>query len=83
MLDDPKFIGGVMDFAYLLSMLALLSLPVLTQICFASSFFCPLRFVCNPRVQAVTFASAYIAVAGGLYLLLRLDPGRVVEWWMD
>ncbi|MBL8890612.1 MAG: hypothetical protein JNL67_11600 [Planctomycetaceae bacterium] len=83
MLDDPKSIGGIMDFAYLLSMLALISLPVLTPVCFVSSFFCPVRFVRNRLAQAVLFAAAYIAVAGGLFLLLRLDPGGVVEWWLD
>lgn len=83
MLDDPKFIGGVMDFAYLLSMFALVSLPVLTPICFASSFFCPLRFVRNRVNKAAIFAIAYIAVAVGLFLLLRLDPGHVVEWLFD
>lgn len=81
--DDPKYIGGVMDFVYQLSIISLLSLPALTPICFASSFFCPLRVFRDWIPQAVMFASAYIMVAVGIFVLLRLDPGHVVEWVMD
>lgn len=83
LLDDPKFIGGVMDIAYLLSMLAFYSAPVLTPLCFASSFFCPLGRIRNRVARSIVLALAYLAMLAGVILLLRLDPGRVVEWWID
>lgn len=83
MLDDPKSIGGVMDFAYLISMLALLSAPVLTPLCFFSSFSRPTQTTRSRWLERICLPIVYIAICGSIYATIRFDPGRIVEWWFD
>lgn len=84
MLDDPKSIGGVMVVVYLIPGLLLVAMPALAPLGLAASFFCP---IC-PRgrlrwLQKTALAILYIALCAIVLLMLRADPGRVVEWWFD
>ncbi len=84
MLDDPKYIGGLMSAANLIPGLFLMAMPILTPIGFVACFFCPIR---TDRVERYSFnavlAALYISLCViGIYFL-RADFGRVVEWWFD
>ncbi|MEI7458602.1 MAG: hypothetical protein WCK15_04285 [Pirellula sp.] len=83
MLDDPKSIGGIMDFAYLVATLSIISFPILTPLFLCSSFFCPLRFSNHQVAQGLTLALAYIWLSAAIAITIWYDPGRVVEWWLD
>lgn len=82
-LDDPSSIDGLMDWVYPASILALISMPVLTPLCFFSSFLCPLRLSKNPSLQWLFLGSIYIALCCVVIATIRSDPGRVFEWWFD
>lgn len=82
-LDDPKSIGGLMDIAYLISVVAFLSVPVLTPIGFIASFVCPLRLFGSPRTRGAILATAYIGICVAIFLTIQADPGSIVEWWLD
>lgn len=82
-LDDPGRIGGVMDWVYPASILALVSVPVLAPLCFFSSFLCPLRLSKNPSLQWLFLGSIYLSLCGVIIAIMRSDPGRVIEWWFD
>lgn len=83
MLDDPKYIGGAMDVAYPLSVIVVSSVPLLTPIGFVASFFSPMRVIKNGVQQGFVLAAIYVAVCVTLVALVRHDPGRVIEWWID
>jgi hypothetical protein len=83
MLDDPKSIGGIMDFAYLISLLSIISFPLLTPLFLCSSFFCPLRFSNHRVAQGLTLAIAYICTSAAIVMTIWYDPGSVVEWFFD
>jgi hypothetical protein len=83
MLDDPKSIGGVMDFAYVVAGLSLISFPILTPLFLCSSFFCPLRFSKHQVFQGLILALAYICMSAAIAMTIWYDPGSVVEWWLD
>lgn len=83
MLDDPKSIGGIVDAAYMLSMIAILTAPIMIPLCFFSSLICPLNLVRGRVTQAVILGIGYIAITVGLILIIRFDPGRVLEWLAD
>ena len=83
MLDDPKSIGGLMDIAYLISIVALLTVPVLTPIGFVASFICPLNIFGTPRTRCAILAAAYIGICVVILLTIKADPGSIVEWWLD
>ena len=84
MLDDPKSIGGVMVVVYLIPGLLLMAMPALTPLGLAASFFCPFRARHRLRLaQNFAIAFLYIALCAIVLLMLRSDPGRVVEWWFD
>ena len=84
MLDDPKDIGGFMDFAYFVPGFLLLAMPALIPLGLAASFFCPLR-VCRGRrfILSTTLVVLYVALCTFALVGLRKDPGGVVEWWLD
>jgi hypothetical protein len=84
MLDDPKSIGGFMDIAYVVSELLVTAMPVLVPIGLAASFFCPFHVPRGVRYALnAAFAVLYVALCAFALLMLRVDPGRVVEWWFD
>ncbi len=83
MLDDPENIGGVMDIAYVISMVAVMSVPMLTPVGFAASFFCPVNSDRNRIAKSSILAIVYIGMCFALWLLVRADPGDIFEWWMD
>jgi hypothetical protein len=83
MLDDPKHIGGVMDLAYLVSVLLIAPWPVLTIGGFVVTLFCPIRILRMRSASVAAFAAFYVAICGLAFALVRWDPGRVVSWWLD
>ena len=84
MLDDPKSIGGLMDIAYIVPGFLVMAMPVLTPIGLAASFFCPVQVRRVSRyAQNCVLAVLYVALCALALLMLRADPGRVVEWWFD
>jgi hypothetical protein len=83
MLDDPKSIGGIMDFAYIVATLSIISFPILTPLFLCSSFFCPLRFSNHQVAQGLTLAIVYICMSAAIAMTIWYDPGNVVEWWLD
>ena len=84
MLDDPKSIGGVMEIAYFVSGILVMTMPVLTPIGLIASFFCPISTRRTARYALkAALAVLYVALCALVLLTLRTDPGRVVEWWFD
>ena len=83
MLDDPKYIGGLMNIAYFLPGFLLMGLPILAPLGLAASFSLPSRTQSFRYGIAATLAAIYIMACSGVIMLLRQDPGRVVEWWFD
>src|SRR5688572_20939701 len=83
-LDDPKFIGGLIDLAHVIPGLLAIGLPVLTPLGLAASFCCPIRARNGSRFkQSIALAFLYFVLCTVALLVLRADPGRVVEWWID
>jgi hypothetical protein len=83
MLDDPKDIGWMMDLAYLISMIAFVSVPLLTPVCFFASFFCPFRLTKYRILEYCFLTFTYIAICTAIFTTVRADPCQVVEWWFD
>lgn len=84
MLDDPKYIGGLMDFVYGVPGYLLLGLPVLAPLGFAASFFCQKRTTRERRgVLAMVLAAFYVLMCVTAIVVLRYDGASVVEWWFD
>jgi len=72
-----------MDVAYGISLLALVSWPVITSVGFLSSFYCPARANRSRVSQGVLLAVLYVGMCLALGLVVRADPGGVLEWWID
>jgi hypothetical protein len=68
---------------YSASAIALISSPILTPLCFVSTFFCPIRLLGNRLMQWLFLGSIYIALCVAIFATMRSDPGRIVEWWID
>lgn len=83
MLDDPKNIGGIMDLAYLASVLLILPWPLWTIAGFVVTLFCPIRIFRTRSASIAAFAAFYIATCFLAFGLVTWDPGRVVSWWLD
>jgi hypothetical protein len=83
MIDDPASIGGAMTMVYWATMLTTTCGMCLAPICTVTSFFCPIRFLRNDVVQGVILTMLYVAICTATVLFVRLDPGRVIEWWTD
>jgi len=83
--DDPKFIGGLMDWAYLLSTLILFSAPIGIPAGLAVSPLCPSMKAGGAKrgVYACLLLLGYLALCLGAWALIQNDPGRVIEWWFD
>lgn len=84
MLDDPKSIGGIMDIAYYLPCLLMMLGPVLVPFGLVLPFILPI----NKRLDLylawkVAFFMSYVGLCAIALLVIRYDPGRVVEWWFD
>ena len=76
MLDDPKYIGGVMDLVCAIPLIMAMGFPLLTPLGFAASFICPIRICQRSRIRQITALSLiYIMLFVGALLLLRVDPG--------
>jgi hypothetical protein len=83
-LDDPKFIGGLMDLVHLLPGLMLIAMPVSAPLGLASAFYCPARIRGLTRfTQNLGLAVLYTVLCTLALVTLRADPGRVVYWWFD
>ena len=83
MLDDPMQICGAMDLAYYVSTIAFVSTPVLSPLCFASSFLCPIRLTKSRSLQCLLLATIYVAFCCAISGIVSSDPGSVIEWWFD
>ncbi len=84
LLDDPKFIGGLMDIANFVPGLLLMAMPVLAPLGLGASFFNPFRTAHSRRFALdVAILGLYLGLCTTALLILRADPWRVVEWWFD
>ena len=83
MVDDPKSIGGLMDIAYIGSMVAFLSAPILAPIGFIASFVCPFPSFGKQRMRCAILVAVYLGICVTILLTIKADPGRVIEWWLD
>jgi hypothetical protein len=81
-LDDPKFIGALVDIPYTITYLLLfVGLPA-----FFAGASCLLYFAFRDRSRRASLlavlALAMVLMAGSI-LILRSDPFRIVTWFMD
>ena len=84
MLDDPKSIGGLMPFVIHGPEVLLVALPVATPLGLAASFFLlGRRRGVWSIVSRFLLAVLYITMCVVAIMILRSDPGRVVEWFFD
>ena len=83
MVDDPKSIGGLMDIAYFISIVAFLSGPILAPISFIASFVCPFPSFGTRRMRGAILFAVYLGIWVAILLTIKADPGRVIEWWLD
>jgi uncharacterized membrane protein len=84
MLDDPKFIGGFSDDVYMISGMFVALMPALAPLGLVASFLCPFPVRRDVRGGlSARFMVLYVLLAVSAILMLRADPGRVVEWWFD
>lgn len=80
-LNDPKLLAGSSRLHGLTGVVLIGALPALC----ASVVFYPIVGILprpSPRRIALR-ALAVVASWGALFALLRWDPGRVLEWWLD
>jgi hypothetical protein len=82
LLDDPKHIGGVVDFAHTTTIFCfMLAPPALFAGLLASI---SLRFVSKAPWRVALFWFSAVALSWILAVIYaRLDPGRVVAWYVD
>lgn len=83
MLNDPKYIGGIMDVFYLVSVLLVIPWPILMVAGFFVTLACPIQPKQNGLVFAGTLIGLYSAMCGFAYWVLMVDPGRIFSWWCD
>ncbi len=83
MVDDPKSIGGLMDIAYFISIVAFLSAPILAPIGFIASFVCPFPSFGKQRMRCAILVAVYLGICITILLTIKADPGRAIEWWLD
>lgn len=83
MLNDPKQMGGLMDFAYLISVLLVIPWPVFGVAGFLVSFRCPVPAIGKRFLSMTALAIAYMMICALALGLMRLDPGGVFSWWLD
>lgn len=82
MLNDPKYIGGPLDVAYFASNIAIMIYPAIAPLGLISPFFCPA--VQRSRIpKSLVLLAIYVAINVLGIVLLRTDPGSVVEWYFD
>ncbi len=84
MLDDPKSIGGLVSAFYLLPVLMLMALPVLWPLGFVAGFMMPAAQPRGKLHERILFLlGLYFLLSVVVLLLMREDPGRVIEWYLD
>ncbi len=82
-IDDPKYIGGAMDFVYNIGLLLVVLLPPMSVGGLALAILCPIRSLRERRFGklVITLANAFMFYC--VWELVKLDPGRVFEWFFD
>ncbi|TWU63158.1 MULTISPECIES: hypothetical protein [Crateriforma] len=83
-LDDPKSIGGVLDFLYYVPGILLVLMPILAPIGLASSFLFPFNVKRKTRcIWGTLLLALYISIGTTVIHTLRSDPDQVIQWWFD
>ncbi|QDV61460.1 hypothetical protein [Crateriforma conspicua] len=83
-LDDPKSIGGILDFLYYVPGIFLVLMPILVPIGLASSFLFPINVQRKTRcVLGIALLVLYVTIGAFVFRTLRSDPNHVVRWWLD
>jgi len=82
-LDDLGNIGGIIDGAHTISVFAFMCLAFLIPHGFAASFSCSVRATRGQVAPCAALAFAYVVICAAVLLLLRTDPSRIGEWWID
>lgn len=83
LLDDPKYIGGVVDVTYGISILGVMFLPAFLILGLVSCWLYPTK----PRPARIkkgfNLASIYFMFCVTCWAIARVDPGKVFYWWFD
>jgi hypothetical protein len=85
-LDDPKFIGGPVDVAYVATALLLMSLPVGIPAGITVGTISAAWYVYLPGWNWLRYSMLILAILGayvGSGIMLQWDPLRVLYWYMD
>lgn len=84
MLDDPKSIGGFVQVPYIIFGMLLMLFPLLAPLGLMSSLWIPQsENRSNSSTLKLALAFTYVVVGTLAFMMLRYDPGSVVEWWFD
>lgn len=81
--DDPKDIGGAMEVFYSIALLLVVLLPPMSVGGLAWAILCPIRSLRERRFGRLMIATANAFMFYCVWKLVKLDPGRVFEWFFD
>lgn len=82
-IDDPKDIGGAMDYVYSIGLLLVVFVPPMSIGGLVLAIFCPIRSLRERRFGRVMIAIANALMSYCVWQLATLDPGSVFAWFFD
>jgi hypothetical protein len=82
-LNDPRQISSLVSGLYVLAECFLMLWPVMVVLALAAIYYYPMSFWKRSLVWRLFLFLGFVGQCVIIAMIVRIDPGRVLEWWAD